>query len=134
MTLAPSLPAYVRDIVSGDQEKTTELQVAKMMTTMIGIPSKIMMITMITVLDTEELVLTREIILSLQIRAMQHASVAATLRDAHLVWKAADDGQLQLQVMKKWSSILILRSIPTQNNHSLVFERQMIVHVPLRFY
>jgi hypothetical protein len=30
---------------------------------------------------------------------MQHAAVATTLRDARLVWRAVDTGQLNLQVM-----------------------------------
>jgi hypothetical protein len=29
---------------------------------------------------------------------MQHAAVAATLRDAHLLWKAFDTGQSHIQV------------------------------------
>jgi len=35
----------------------------------------------------------------LQIRSLQHASVACTLRDAHLLWKAFDDAQPHMQVM-----------------------------------
>jgi hypothetical protein len=59
-----------------------------------------------------------------QLRALQHAAVAATLRDAHLLWKAFDTGQSHLQVTAitiiaaklLLLLLLLLLSLPAQHS------------------